>query len=742
MILVNSLTRFEPKLSWSSSNGDKLTEDFYRPALENAVLYQRKAGYFSSTVFVEIVNEIIDMIKRNGRIQLITSPNLSTHDKSILEESVENREKVFSEIFLDDLTNDPKGIKQHFTKLMSYMLTNMIDGKPQLEIKIALTPDGQGIFHEKTGLIRLVDGNEIVFSGSVNETSSAWNNINIENFLVFCSWKDETHQQVIKDIKNDFEEIWNGKSKYVRIFDLPQAIKKHLLQISPKSTIEYHNTLEKVCELLDLEKKEDDKEVKEEEKIKDNELHIFQQNAIANWKKNNFRGIFSMATGSGKTFTALGCINELQNSQKRLVIIISCPMTHLVEQWKDELNSYNKKVKQELQVKSEQTVTVYGEVEWRDQINDLITDFNRKLLYSEEYLVNNIIILVTHATANSNEFIEKMNSFKDTKLFLIADEVHNIGTINKQKSLLEKYEYRLGLSATPKRHYDEEGTERLFDYFGDEVFSYTIQQAIDEKFLCQYEYWPTYAELTNEEMSKYIELTKKIAASMRNNKVSTQNDDENGNTPANQRADLIANASDKLKILKELCEKREWNFKQTLIYCTSMPDPMNPHDITQLQKVGELLTKHHVTVRSITFKNPTKDRLEILNGLAIGHYNCITAVKCLDEGVDVPSAESAIIMASSGNPKQYIQRRGRVLRLSKKTGKNKAYIYDILVKPPMDARYDLREKKLLAKELLRHKEFASSASNKLDATKIVKDIADQYGIDIEHLTTESIDEMS
>ena len=736
---------FEPKLSWFSADTDNLTQDFYRPALKNAVLYQRKAGYFSSTSFAGIVNEIIDMIKRNGRIQLITSPNLSTIDKSILKESVENREKMFSEIFLDDLINDPDGVKQHFAKLMAYMLTNMIDGKPQLEIKIALTLDGQGIFHDKTGFIQLMDGKEIGFQGSVNETSSAWNNINTENLVVFCSWKDDTHKNGIKDIKNNFENIWNGKAARVRIFDLPTAVKNHLLKISPKSTIEFQNTFKKIHELINLEKKEEGKEIKEGEKAKNNEeddeLRDYQNTAIANWKENNFRGIFSMATGSGKTYTAFGCINELQNSQKRLVTIISCPMTHLVEQWKNLLREYSKKVKQELQVISEQNIVVYGEVPWRLELDDLITDFNRKLTGSGEYLVNNIIIFVTHATANSNEFIEKMNRFKDTKLFLIADEVHNIGTENKQKSLLENYEYRLGLSATPKRHYDEEGTERLFDYFGGEVFSYTLKQAIAAGHLCQYEYWPTYAELTNEEMSKYNELTRKIAASMGHKKFSTQNDDEDRNTPANERADLIANASEKLKILKQLCEDMEWNFKQTLIYCTSNPDPMHRDDITQLEKVNELLTKHHITVRSITYKNPTKDRLEILNGLAIGHYNCITAVKCLDEGTDVPSAELAIMMASSGNPKQYIQRRGRVLRTSDVTGKKKAIIYDILVKPPIDSTYNLREKKLLAKELLRHKEFASSAKNEPDATKIVKAVADQYGIDIEHLTDESIREM-
>ncbi|MBL7001898.1 MAG: DEAD/DEAH box helicase family protein [Nitrosopumilus sp.] len=728
--------KIKTEFRWNSSEND-LIDEFYRPVLSQAVLYQRKSGYFSSTSFVDVFKEIIDLINRNGRIQLITSPNISAEDKQIFLDSVNDPSEILSKQFFDDLKKDPDNSKHYFAQIMGYMMNNVIDGKPQLEIKIALTNDGEGIFHDKTGVIHLKNKEKIGFTGSNNETYSGWKN-NHESFVAFYSWKNEYEKKQVEEIQEEFDLIWNEEKNYLKLYSIPNAVREKLLQISPKSQIEFQSVFKKACES----KKIKIPEIKKTENNEDeDELRDYQKTAIVKWKENNFQGIFSMATGTGKTFTAFGCINELQKSQNRLVTIITCPMTHLVEQWKSQLKKYNKIVKQEYQVISEQNIVIYGETKWRRDLDDLITDFNRKLTYSGEYLVNNIIIFVTHQTANSNEFIEKIKSFKDTKLFLIADEVHNIGTENKQKSLLEDYECRLGLSATPKRHYDDEGTTRLFDYFGDEVFSYSLQKAINDKWLCEYEYWPTYAELTNEEMSKYNELTRKIAAKMGHKQSSTQNDDENRNDPANQRADVIANADNKLKILQQICEKKEWNFKQALIYCTSNPDPVHLGDITQLEKVNELLTKQHITVRSITYKNPTKDRLEILNGLAIGHYNIITAVKCLDEGTDVPSAELAIMMASSGNPKQYIQRRGRVLRQSEDTGKKKAVIYDIIVKPPMESTFDLRDKKLLAKELLRHKEFASSAKNGPDATKIVKDVANEYGIDIEHLTDESIREM-
>lgn len=204
----------------------------------------------------------------------------------------------------------------------------------------------------------------------------------------------------------------------------------------------------------------------------------------------------------------------------------------------------------------------------------------------------------------------------------------------------------MGLSATPKRHYDEEGTSRLFDYFRGEVFEYSLSQAIKDKWLCEYEYFPSYAEFTNDEMNIYHELTRKIAAKLGNKKYSTMTDEDDRNDPANKRADLISNAENKLLEFRKLCDSRNWIFNKTLIYCTSNPSPRDYSDSTQLDKVNKILTDKHVAVTSVTFKNPTTDRLEILNNLDIGHYDCITAVRCLDEGIDIPSIDTAIILAS------------------------------------------------------------------------------------------------
>ena len=727
---------FEPKLSWNSLN-DNLIEEFYQPALKNAVLYQRKAGYFSSTSFVGITREIIELIEKKGRIQLITSPNFSSYDKKIFEKSIEEKEKIISELFLEDLRNDPDETKQNFAKLMAYMLVNYIEGHPQLEIKIALTENGTGIFHEKLGIIYYSKNDLISFSGSVNETISGWTK-NIENFKVFCSWKDETNRQAIEDDKKSFSDIWNEKESNIRIFDLPTAIKEHLLKISPKSDQEFQETLEKVRQSIGHRKEKQG--ISEETGLRD-----YQIKARDNWIENNCRGLFSMATGTGKTFTALGCVEQYQKLENRTITIIACPQTHLVDQWQREVSKFNLQVPENNKISLEREIVCYSENHtWRNDFEKIMNDFNEKL-FNGKYLVQHIIVFVTHKTLNSNDFKKFILKISDAKKLLIIDEVHNIGSESSQSALLSEYDGRLGLSATPIRHYDAHGTSMLKNYFNGIVFELSLKKAVEKEYLCNYEYHPFYAELNSDEMDIYNELTKKIAAKYSSKKSEQDNKDEYDNDSEIKRANLIANAQDKLSVLQKIINSI-FNIKQTLIYCTSNPSPSLPYGSpTQLDNVKELLLKNQIVGTSITFKNPTKDRTMILEKLAQGHYDCITAVRCLDEGVDIPSVETAIIMSSSGNPKQYIQRRGRVLRQSEKTGKTKAIIYDVLVKPPplsaMNSSILLRERKLVARELLRHKEFASIALNKQSANDKIKNVAEMYKINIELLDYEYIENM-
>ena len=292
---------FEPKLSWNSGRDD-LINDFFKPALVNCKLYQRLSGYFSSTTFASVAMEIIDFIESGSKIQLITGPEVSEADKVLLEQSVLEREKILLDNFLEDLKDDPDNIKLDFSKLMAYMLGNIIDGKPQLEIKIAIPKKGPGIYHQKIGIMKYDNGEKIVFAGSVNETWMGWNE-NIENFTVFCSWKEnDTDAQGIIDNQMDFNDLWNNNNSNICIFDLPQSVKEQLLKIRPKSDEELKKIIQKIKQRDQSNiSKLSGKSSKSRIQLKNHQIQ-----AIDKWIKNNCRGLLEMATGAGKTFTAFG----------------------------------------------------------------------------------------------------------------------------------------------------------------------------------------------------------------------------------------------------------------------------------------------------------------------------------------------------------------------------------------------------------------------------------------------------
>ncbi len=324
------------------------------------------------------------------------------------------------------------------------------------------------------------------------------------------------------------------------------------------------------------------------------------------------------------------------------------------------------------------------------------------------------------------------------------DEVHNITTESSFDTLLEDYDFRLGLSATPIRHYDPDGSQIISDYFRGVVFTLDLEESIARDILCPYDYIQYYVSLNSEEMDEYQNLTAQIARKIGNRAKYPQKEDDNN--PELRRADLVANAENKYHALGEILDTLGNHLSQTLIYCTNNPSSIQPFDSPrQLERVKQILSERHIVSDSVTWEDPTKDRIRILHNLANEHFHCVTAVKCLDEGVDIPSVKTGIFMASSGNPKQYIQRRGRVLRKSSKTGKTHATIYDIIVTPPIpnhDDDISKNERKLIARELLRHKEFARIARNKNDAIDRIRDAARIFNIDLDILDDDYIESIT
>jgi len=422
----------------------------------------------------------------------------------------------------------------------------------KLTIKIALIHNEEGnflddtdeeeygMFHPKIGIFEDADGNMVSFSGSVNESATAWM-INREEFKVFRSWDIEEKPYFDFDHKR-FKKFCEGTSKRTKILTIPEAIKNKLIQIAPDN-----------IEDLKLEKW---LKIDYTKRLKKLRIRDYQKQAINNWLENGGKGIFEMATGTGKTFTALGCLKNILDKENKLITVISCPYDHLVKQWNDEIEKFG--------IDYDVVIADSSNPNWKNELANNIYDV-------ENDVIDKLIILTTHNTFSNNDFITIIQKI-NIKLFLIADEVHGIGAEERKKGMIPSYYYRLGLSATPKRYFDILGTEKIFDYFGGTVFEFSLKEAITsinpdtgETYLTPYEYNPYFTELTDEEFIEYEKETKKIARFY----YSSKNNEEKEkwlNLLCIKRQEIIKNAFNKYelfkKILKELGE-----VKFCLVYC-------------------------------------------------------------------------------------------------------------------------------------------------------------------------------
>jgi superfamily II DNA or RNA helicase len=682
---------------WYDSDTDDILNSFYLPALSETICYKRLVGFFSSASFAITAKGVLKLIKNGGKIQLITSPKFQIEDIEAIKSSVKSVEEVSEEKLLEELNNITEEFIMDHVKALSWMLKNNI-----LEIKIAIVYDDEGyplcedsiskegMFHQKVGLLEDVYGNKLSFSGSENESANAWLN-NIEEFKVFRNWI-ESESSYYESDELKFNKFWDEKSKKTKIINLPQAVKMKLFEIAPAD-----------IDKINLEKWN-------KSKNKKLTLRNYQNKAVENWLKNK-NGIFEMATGTGKTITALSCVKKIIDLENKLVVIISTPYIHLNEQWLNELNK--------LEFKYDSIIADSSKSKWKDKLVDNLIDIKNKI-------IDVLFIFTTHNTFSSSDFITIIKKYKpnELKYFLIVDEVHGIGAPIRRKGLINEYDYRLGLSATPKRWFDYEGTEKIFEYFGNTIFEFSLTDAIKEGYLSPYIYKPYLTHLSSEEMDSYITQTKKISKSYYSTEDKLKKD-QIFSLLCIKRQKIIRNASNKFIIFKEILNEIK-DLKYGLIYCS-------PQQIIQVQKIlnDKNIIQHKFTQKEGVVKNDkyggVSEREFLLKKFGEGFYHVLVAMKCLDEGVDVPPAKIAIMLDNSGNSREYIQRRGRILR--KYPGKQNAIIYDIIVEPGLKGlTQDLVEieKKIIYKELLRFSEFARSSMNASECEKVLKEIRGVY----------------
>ena len=676
------------------SDRNNLVDDFYIPCLLETSLYSRAVGYFSSTSIIAVSQGLAGLIDAGGKMRLIASPNLSSQDIQAINTGLKQREEVINRAILEEF----KSVSHDRLACLSWLLSHGV-----LDIKLAVPKNlGQGIYHEKIGILTDRGNNQIAFSGSANETQSGLIN-NFERIEVFCSWQGDENKRV-KRIAKDFEKLWKNETRNVEILDFPEAANRKLLQYCPydKPTINYSLQVSTktnlVAEASRDYKIDNNNTVGQQKSIHnlDITLRDYQEKALYKFKDANYQGILAMATGAGKTITALACASMIEDLD---LIIIAVPIKDLVRQWMDELDKLTDFY---------YPVPAMGNSQkWRDILYrklNLIHGNIQKIKRLPTVVVGTYKGLSDSVVA---ELIEDAKGLPEKSL-IIADEVHNAGGKTYRNILRDDFTYRLGLSATPIRPYDEEGTEFVLDYFGGLIYEFSLEEAIKRGILCQYNYYVYIVYLTELENDRYKELTSKLTK-LRHSKKS--NKESRIKKLTIQRSKLIKSAYNKITILNTIIQDHQLH--KGMVYCA---------DIDQTDIVCRRLAQQGVSVARYSSRDGDKQRKLILEQFDKGYIQGLVAVKCLDEGVNIPAALEAIILASDTSKRQFIQRRGRILRAAK--GKAIATLIDLLVVPPIVD----DEVKLISSEVKRIKHFIKSANNRGSViTQLVGELS-HYGI--------------
>ncbi|MCM3398212.1 DEAD/DEAH box helicase family protein [Oceanobacillus profundus] len=674
---------------YRTGNNDVIS-DFFVPVLEKSREYNRAVGYFTTDALINLSEGIIGLIKNKGKIKVIASPHLLESDM----QSFVMGSKINDKIVTARLVAQLHMVEDMNSKMKLDLIANLIAAEI-LEIKIAYKPNG--IYHEKIGVMKDTEGNYIAIDGSNNETFSAQVR-NYESFKVFVSWIPGISDYA-KDTLTHFENLWSRSVKGLKVYELPEAVEKKIIN-SYKSSSDLESAIKKIEDFY--ENRKQDKAYDSIDSIDNRKLHDYQQKAIEEFIYYDYCHFFEMATGTGKTFTSVRGLKKLERNIKQTYIIILVPQTDLQYQWYDELNKQGVK----------NIYTIGGTI----SSNDWKLDFRKSMI---EYNLNKNSI---YYIATYDSFFSKLNLEINNirNLTIVIDEAHNLSS-NQITKLPRNAKFRLGLSATPEKHSKSE-SEAIVNYFiGDkrDTYRYTIEEAIASGALSKYMYHPIFIELTEDEFTQYNHYTQSIAAARTQEIVDT----DRVNRLLNERSLIVKKCENKLIKLGEMLDSPSYNFKNSVIYCGQ--GKLGDSDEKIIDLVTSMLydrSKYRVS----TFTSATENRRRVLEEFESGYYDTLVAIKCFDEGVDVPKLDKIFIMASDRLLRQTVQRRGRVLRICIESGKEIAYIYDFVAIPP--SREPNSGRNLVRNEFYRVREYARLAENRVKLFNKINHVESLYGI--------------
>lgn len=709
---MNSLKSLTLESVYRTENHN-LYQDFYKPVLNCALQYDRAVGFFSSAILSSSLQSLSNLIRNNGTIRLIIGHPLDAEEYNAIKNAGEKKYEEIADEYMGQLLEmiQNEKTKNHRLVLLGYLIATN-----KLEIKYALRR--KGMYHEKIGIVHDYEKNVIVFQGSANETPSAFfEDINSECISVYKSWEEDIFNKYGLEYINAFENLWENKNKNTIVINV---LSKQYEKIKDYINNEYilDNPPLELEELFNALDEETEKQINTPLNIPSipqylglNKFSIrdHQKNALNKWRANGFIGILKHATGSGKTITALYALTkifEAKNKNKQpLCVVISVPYIDLANQWAKELNIFNIS-----------PIKCYeGKNNWFEKLKNHIFLFKHN---KQPFLC----ILVVNKTLISEDFQALITQIPKQHLLLIGDECHRHGSLNTRLALPEA-KFRLGLSATPFTDDDDEidspfrneSKINLLDYYNDIVDEYSLEDAINDGILTHYNYYIIPCHLTSDEQDIYDELSYEIGKIVSQaNKKLTKNESDRLMIFSSKRSRLLGSAINKISALETLIQNtNEEDRKLSLIY---VGEGTNNNNETIVNEVSRTLRKQNWKTAQFISDTPKSERKKFLEMFKNQDIDALIAMKVLDEGIDVPACKNAYILASTKNPRQYVQRRGRVLR--KYPGKNIANIFDFVILPSSDTNSTYANT-LKSSELERIRDFCLLATNKVDIETMI-----------------------
>lgn len=658
---------------YSTGRAD-LIADFFRPCLNAAERYDRAVGFFSSTLYVLIGGSVAEFANRGGRMRIVCCPRLSDVDISAMREGYAARSAGSAVIReLEACLEDPVG------EAVAGLLATLI-AHGTLDLRIAFRPGVAGIYHDKVGIFSDRAGDQVAFDGSANESWSAWSGTgNHEAFHAFTSWADLDR---VQDDVEYFESLWRNEEPGLEVIPFPEVAQERLEGLADPEGVEHaEQTVRGAIEAQRLAGQRGRPQ-----------LRRHQQSVLRDWAARGHRGIVEHATGSGKSITALSATADALAAGHGVLIVV--PSVILLDQWRAETTTF---------LGADAAILLAGSDhrEWRSgaTLRNFLEPGARR------------IVIATLDTASTEDFARRLRGLHP--LTIVVDEVHRTGSPERRRLLDDiDADWRLGLSATWQREGDPEGTAAILGYF-EHVLDpvYTLKDALDDGYLSPYRYVIHPLSLTDAEREEWSRQTAAIGRALAGADGELT---ESARQLPIRRARIIKKAAGKPGIAAAVLQREYRDGDAWLVYCDDTAQLAQTR--AAIEMTGLRCMEYHRQV--IGDEEESLSEFERSGGIML-------AIRCLDEGVDIPRIDHALVLASSTTRREFIQRRGRILRRADR--KYQAEIHDLLV--DAEGFGDATGATFLRNEIARAREFASSARDSA-AARLLLDRWDRHLVEI------------